>query len=118
MLMENSVLLACVILNQECNEGYHGCAWSVDCASYEILIQHALAVHPRMQGRGVGKVVVENILQIAKSEGRKSVRVDVLAACEAAERLYRSCGFVFVAAREMFYEDTGWTEYRLFERDV
>ena len=118
MLTENDILLACVILNQECNEGYRGCVWSMDCAPNEILIPRALAVHPGMQGRGVGKIVVENILQIAKSEGRKSVRLDVLAACEAAERLYRSCGFTFVAAREMYYEDTGWTEYRLFERDV
>ena len=118
MLTENGVLLACVILNQECNEGYRGCAWSMDCTSDEILIPHALAVHPRMQGRGVGKIVVENILRIAKAEGRKSVRLDVLAACESAERLYRSCGFAFVAAREMFYEDAGWTEYRLFERNI
>ena len=116
MLTENVVLLVCVILNQECNGGYRGCAWSMDCASDEILIPHALAVHPRMQGRG-GKIVVESILQIAKAKGRRFVRLDVLAACEAAQRLYRSCDFMFVAARKMFYEDTGW-EYRLFERSV
>ena len=44
--------------------------------------------------------------------------VDVLGACKAAEALYRSCGFAFVAAKNMYYEDTGWTEYRLFERNL
>ena len=33
----------------------------------------------------------------------------------AAERLYKRAGFRFVAAKEMFYEDTGWMEFRMFE---
>ena len=34
---------------------------------------------------------------------------------EPAERLYKRAGFRFVAAKEMFYEDTGWMEFRMFE---
>ena len=39
-------------------------------------------------------------------------------ACKAAEHLYKSCGFKFVEAKEMFYEDTGWTEYKMFELNL
>ena len=68
--------------------------------------------------KGVGKLVVENILPIAGAENKKAARLDVLGACKAAERLYTSCGFRFAEAKEMFYEDTGWTEYKLFEMNL
>ena len=84
----------------------------------EVLTPHALAVDPELQGKGIGKIVVENILTVAKSENKKAVRLDVLSACKAAERLYTSCGFHFVEAKNMFYEDTGWTEYKMFELNL
>lgn len=75
-LTENDALYACVILNSECNEGYKGCSWGADCSKDEILVPHALAVKPEMQGRGVGKIVVKCILDIAKAEHKKAVRLD------------------------------------------
>ena len=42
--------------------------------------------------------MVKNILDIAKAEHKKAVRLDVLGACKAAECLYTSCGFQFVEA--------------------
>ena len=69
-------------------------------------------------GKGIGKIVVKNILDIAKAEHKKAVRLDVLGACKAAECLYTSCGFQFVEAKQMFYEDTGWTEYKMFELNL
>ena len=115
ILAENDTLLACVILNSEWNEGYNGCPWSISCTSDEILVPHALAVNPSFQGKGIGKMVVRNIINLARAEHKKAVRLDVLSACKAAERLYVSCGFQFVEAKEMFYEDTGWTEYKMFK---
>ena len=118
ILTENEVLYACVILNSNHNEGYEGCHWSIACDASEVLIPHALAVNPKLQGKGIGKIVVENILNVAKMENKKAVRLDVLGACKAAERLYISCGFHFVEAKDMFYEDTGWTEYKMFELNM
>lgn len=43
------------------------------------------------------------------------MRLDILGTNAGAERLYTGMGFRFVQARTLFYEDTGWTEYRLFE---
>ena len=71
-----------------------------------------------MQGKGIGKVVVENIVYLARTEHKKAVRLDVLGACKSAERLYISCGFKFVEAKEMYYEDTGWTEFKMFELNL
>lgn len=117
-LTEKNTLYACVILNSEHNEGYDNCAWSIACDPNDVLTPHALTVNPALQGKGIGKIVVENILNIAKATLKKSIRLDVLGACKAAERLYTSCGFQFVEAKEMFYEDTGWTEYKMFELNL
>ena len=107
-----------MILNSTCNEGYTGCPWSRACKPDEVLIPHALAVDPALQRKGIGRIVVENIRNIAKAEYKRAVRLDVLGACKAAERLYTSCGFQFVDAKEMFYEDTGWAEYKIFEMNL
>lgn len=117
-LTEKDTLYACVILNSEHNEGYDKCTWSITCDSSQVLTPHALAVNPVFQGKGIGKIVVKNILDIAKAEHKKAVRLDVLGACKAAECLYTSCGFQFVEAKQMFYEDTGWTEYKMFELNL
>ena len=118
VLTSGSVLYACVILNSSCNEGYDGCAWSIACSPGEVLTPHALAVNPEFQGKGIGQVVMENMIELAKSGHKRAIRLDVLGACRPAEHLYRSCGFHFVEAKNMYYEDTGWTEYKLFELNL
>ena len=51
-------------------------------------------------------------------EHKKAVRLDVLGVCKPAERLYISCGFQFVETKEMYYEDTGWTEFKMLELNL
>lgn len=75
-------------------------------------------MNPDFQGKGYGRMVVEAIIETARAEQRKVIRLDVLGACAAAERLYRSCGFRFIEAKNMYYKDTGWTAYRLFELEL
>lgn len=72
MLTDGNTLCACVILNNRCNEGYNGCRWSVVCEPDEVLIPHALAVNSALQGKGIGKIVVEYIINLAKAEHKKN----------------------------------------------
>lgn len=117
-LREAGELCGCVILNSACNEGYQGAPWSVDCPAGEVLVPHALAVAWRRQGTGLGRHLVEEILNHARAAGKKAVRLDILGTNTAAERLYNGCGFAFVQAKTMFYEDTGWTEYKMYELNL
>lgn len=107
--------IASVILNSAWNEGYEGLPWSLDCARRDILVPHALAVRPDLQGRGIGKAVVDEILRIAREQGKKTVRLDLLKGNLAAERLYTGAGFRYVQTKTMFYEDTGWTDFMMYE---
>lgn len=117
-LRENGVILGTVILNSDSNEGYKGLPWSRDFASHDILVPHGLAVSPRVQNRGIGRRLVGHVLDEARAEGKKAVRLDILGTNRQAEALYRLAGFSFVAARKMYYPDTGWTEYKMFELNL
>ncbi len=118
LLTDGGDLCACVILNSAANEGYEGMPWSIGCEAKDILIPHALAVSPRMQGQGIGARLVKEIINVAKAENKKAIRLDILGTNTAAERLYTKCGFQFVQAKPLFYEDTGWTEYKMYELNL
>ncbi len=115
LLEDGADIAAAVIVNNDCNPGYEGLPWAVEAPPERVYMLHTLGVDPDRQGRGVARRVVEECLALARSRGAACVRLDVLGGNEPAERLYTRAGFRFVAAREMFYEDTGWTEFRMFE---
>lgn len=118
ILKDNENLCACVIVNSSCNEGYNGVLWSIDCNYSEVLIPHALAVNPKFQRKGIGKRAINEVLNLAKLNNKKAVRLDILGTNKVAESLYKSCGFKFVEEKNMFYEDTGWTKYKMFEYNL
>lgn len=115
VLKKDSSYAACVILNSKWNEGYNGITWGIDCRKDDILIPHALGVHPRFQNMGTGKKVVNDIICFAREQEKKTIRLDILNGNIAAERLYTGAGFRFVQAKQMYYEDTGRTEFKMFE---
>ena len=117
-LKDNNILYGCVILNSECNEGYRGLPWSIDCQEEDVFVPHALAVDPAQQGEGLGAKIVHEIFRYAREQHKKAVRLDILGTNVMAERLYTKCGFQFVEAKNMFYEDTGWTEYKMYEYNL
>lgn len=114
-MRDGGKLCACVILNSASNPGYQDARWKGDYLSEEVLVLHALAVCPTLQGQGVGRELVNKILATAKEKKKKAIRLDILGTNAAAERLYTQAGFQFVETKKMFYEDTGWTDYKLFQ---
>jgi len=58
------------------------------------------------------------VIGLAKERGIKAIRLDVLEGNLPAEKTYTSVGFSFVETLQMFYEDTGWTNFKLYEYDL
>lgn len=57
-------------------------------------ILFGMAVAPAAKGQGVGKALVARIVELAKAtDGLRQIILTVSEGNEAAERLYRSCGF-------------------------
>lgn len=108
-------IIAAMVLNHQCNDGYKECTWTVNALDSEILVIHALGVHPQYAGNGYGKEMVKKAIEIAKQTHQKVIRLDVLEGNTPAKKLYTRLGFQYRHTLKMYYEDTGWTNYELYE---
>ncbi|MEE8827088.1 MAG: GNAT family N-acetyltransferase [Eubacteriales bacterium] len=114
--LEKETIIAAMVLNHSCNDGYKEFHWPTMAPAEEVTIIHALGVHPRYSGRGFAKQMVQFAINTARKTNQKVIRLDVLKGNVPAERLYASLGFQYLHTLSMFYEDTGWTDYELYER--
>ena len=108
-------IAASMIVNHSCAAEYAQVDWAVDAKPEEVTVIHALGVLPRYHGKGVSHFMVDSAIRIARENGQKALRLDVLQGNLPAFRLYERHGFVFRKELTMFYEDTGWTGFSLYE---
>lgn len=108
-------MVSAMIVNHEGNESYHKANWTIEANSEEITVIHALGVHPDFSGKGIAKELVKKVIEMTKEANQKVIRLDVLGGNVPAERLYASMGFHYVDTIQMYYEDTGWTDFKLYE---
>ena len=104
-----------MVVNQKYNESYHNAVWPTDLKKDEFMVIHMLGVHTDFAGRGFAGKLVEYAIACARDAGMKAIRLDVLKGNLPANRLYEALGFQYVDTVSMFYEDTGWTDFELYE---
>ena len=115
IVQDNGTIVGAMVLNHRYNDGYREIAWPTEADDSEITVIHALAVLPSYTGKGCAREMVRFALDLAGNNGHKAVRLDVLKGNVRAGRLYIGMGFRKVAALPMFYEDTGLTDFELYE---
>ena len=62
--------------------------------------------------------MMEEAVKIAEDMGLKALRLDVLEGNLPAERLYEKVGFQCAGSLNIFYEDTGWADFNLYEYEI
>jgi ribosomal-protein-alanine N-acetyltransferase len=82
--------------------GYSVC-WTIAGESHLLNI----AVLPSRRGEGIGRALLTECLRRAARAGASRIFLEVRAGNGAAQRLYRSMGFVFRGIRRGYYTDTG-----------
>ena len=92
--------------------GYAVC-WTIAGESHLLNI----AVHPARRGKGIGRALLSECIRRAARAGASLIFLEVRAGNEAAERLYRSMGFVSRGIRKGYYTDTG-EDAILLDREV
>lgn len=115
---ENGRIMASMVLNHKYNDAYKNVTWNISAEPEKIMVIHMLGVHRDFTRHGVGKAMVRFALAFAKQTGMKTVRLDVWKGNLPAEKLYECSGFKYAATTPMFYEDTGWTDFELYEYQV
>ncbi len=94
---------------------YQDVDWQIVCHNDEVSVVHLLAVNPDYQGCGIARKIMCNVIDIARNNHSKSVRLDALSCNIPAHRLYRSIGFEKTDIRNWYADNVGNTEFCLFE---
>jgi len=68
---------------------------------------HNLAVHPANRRQGIGKSLLQEVIDEARRNRSSRVTLEVRRSNEAAQRLYYSLGFVERGVRKGYYSDDG-----------
>jgi len=93
---EDGKIICSAVLNHRYNDGYDEAPWQIEAGEEETLMVHTLAVLPSYHGKGISKMLVEEIKNIARQKGLKAVRLDLIVGNIAAQKLYERSGFTFI----------------------
>ena len=115
IVLEADQIVGAMVCNHDSNESYPGSVWQIEAKGDEVLLIHALGVHPDHARKGYAKAMVRKAIELARETGMKAIRLDVLENNYPAENLYIGFGFQYRDTLKMYYEDTGWTNFKLFE---
>lgn len=64
-----------------------------------------VAVDKKYRRQGLGRMLMEDLIECARSEGIRAMTLEVRASNEGAIRLYESFGFVSAGVRKNYYPD-------------
>jgi L-amino acid N-acyltransferase YncA len=82
-----------------------------DRAAYRTSVEDSVYVHQDHQGRGIGKLIVTELLEIARVSGFHAVFARISAPGEASRRLHAACGFDVVGIeREVGRKFNRWLD--------
>ena len=68
---------------------------------------HNLAVHPACRRQGIGRALLQAVIDEARRSGSSRVTLEVRKSNEAAQKLYQSLGFIAQGVRKGYYSDDG-----------
>lgn len=105
-----------LILRHTPEEAYALADWDTALEYSEILVLYTFAVHPDFLHQGIGRQMLEFVLDYAAGENMKAVRLDVYEKNTPAIRLYEQMGFGYVDTVDLGYSAYGLKRFRLYQR--
>lgn len=81
-------------------------AYEINCKETELLKIHKIYLLPETQGKGFGKIVIENVLKTAKTNQQKGVFLNVNR-YNTAQNFYQKLGFT-IAKQEVINIGNGY----------
>ena len=99
-------------------EDYHEIPWSQNLKDDEVASLHILTITPEYQGKDMSKRMMAEIISLAMKKGKKAIRLDALASNIPAQNMYEKLGFVYRGKRNLYAENTGWTDFLYYELPI
>ncbi|MBW3614730.1 MAG: GNAT family N-acetyltransferase [Actinobacteria bacterium] len=88
-----------------------------DRPAYSTTVEDSVYVHHDQRGRGVGRLLLEELVRLATLHGFHSVMARIVDGHDASISLHRSCGFALVGVeREVGRKFGRWLDVALMQR--
>ena len=116
--LRDGVIVGAAIFNEDPEGDYDAGEWSRKLKPEEVLVVHALAVHPDHAGCGIGSFMVTQCIALARRSGYQAIRLDVVPGNIPAERLYRSKGFTYVGTKDLRRQIEAIPVFDLYELNL
>ena len=91
--VDEGKILGAVVLSEDPEGCYELGDWKKELNVGEFLCVHILAVDPKYSRRGIGGFMADCIIDFAKKNGYRAIRLDIVPDNLPAKRLYESRGF-------------------------
>ncbi len=118
LLLVQGDIAGMVVVVMSQGQEYEAVSWAEKLENHEVATLHLLAVCPEYQGRSLGSVILDLVGELAKRHGKKALRLDVMESNLPAQRMYEKAGFVYRGKQHWYAENTGWTDFLLYEKEL
>jgi ribosomal protein S18 acetylase RimI-like enzyme len=95
---------------------YEAITWAENLANDQVATLHLLAILPGYRGQSLGRKILEEAAALAVRNGKKALRLDMLASNLPARRMYENAGFIYRGKQHWYAENTGWADFLLYEK--
>ncbi len=102
---KNKSIAAVFTLNTECDEEYKDGAWKYSGDNFIVI--HRLCVNPEFQHKGLGAQICTHIIDEARQNGKKAIRLDAFSKNPFSLKMYEKLGFCTVGTAD-------WRKGRFF----
>ena len=118
LLADGGTVAGMVAIVMHQGPDYEDIPWTEKLENDQVATLHLLAVCPEYRGRALGSTILELAGELAKQHGKKAVRLDVLESNLPAQHLYEKNGFIYRGKEHWYAENTGWTDFLLYEKPL
>ena len=118
LLADGGTVAGMVAIVMHQGTDYEDIPWTEKLENDQVATLHLLAVCPEYRGRTLGNTILELAGELAKQQGKRAIRLDVLESNHPARHLYEKNGFIFRGKEQWYAENTGWTDFLLYEKPL
>jgi phosphinothricin acetyltransferase len=97
--------------------GWAACTPVSDRCVYAGVVEHSVYVHPGARGRGVGRALLQALIETTEKAGIWTIQSGIFPENTASLALHHACGFRTIGTREKVGRHHGvWRDVLLLER--
>ena len=116
VIRDSNRIVGTVILRHEQELGYSKANWNINLDYEDILVIYTFAVHPKYLKKGIGKRLMDFIIQYSEEMNIKAIRLDVYEKNKPAIKLYKKYGFEYIDTIDLGYSEYGLDKFELYQK--